>query len=106
MNKIQMLNTWRLFTKEVFMSIFDDEIELPAWFWADNRASNWSFIEVDSQIMKRSIDCSLFALDYADDFPVYFILDKTQSYISYLDDDDEYERNYRTWLTCEENERK
>ena len=104
MNKIQMLNTWRLFTKEVFMSIFDDEIELPAWFWADNRASNWSFIEVDDQIMKRSIDRGLFALDYADDFPVYFILDKTQTYISYLDDDDEYEKNYRTWLTGEENE--
>jgi hypothetical protein len=87
------------------MSLFDDEVEYPVWVWADDRASGFSFIDVDSQIMKRPIDCSLFALDYVDDFPVYFILDKTQTYISYLDDDG-YEKNYRTWLTGEENERK
>ena len=103
MNIIQMLNTWRWFTMETIQPLLDNETEYPTWFWGDSKSSGWSFIDTDSQIMKTPLACSLFVLDHRDDFPVYFILDKTETFISYVIEDNKAEENYRTWLTEEEN---
>lgn len=98
-----MLNTWRWFTRETVQPLLDDEIEYPTWFWGDARSSGWSFIDTDDQGMKGPLSCSLFSLEYENKFPAYFILDKTETFISRLIEDHETEKNYRTWLTKEEN---
>ena len=103
MNIIQMLNTWRWFTKHSVQPLLDNETEYPTWFWGDRRSSGWSFVDTDNQLMKGPTDCYLFALDSENKFPSYFILDKTEVFLSRLMEDIKAEENYRNWLTKEEN---
>ena len=108
MNIIQMLNGWRLFTKESAEPLFDEPVEFPTWFWGDDRGSGWSFIDVEEtkrQATMGPTDCYLFALSRKNKFPVYFILDKNEATVSDLKQDFTIEETPRIWLTKEENEK-